>query len=232
MKNNMFYGIFLLALLFSSGLCAQQPDSFLEEAGINAAIFRGAEAEKYNFKYQETPYAYSETFLLGTLKYNDVEYVGLLLNVNSHKDELHLKVEQLGKVLELDKRLVEKFTIGNRKFELFMGETAVEGLEDGFYEILYRGHDMLVKKNVRKYNERLQASGDKGAFRFFDAMNRYYVIKGGTPVKITRMKDIAKVYKEEKKAVKAFIRKNKVRFIDMDNQDMAFMEIMAFVDNN
>ena len=65
-----------------------------------------------------------------------------------------------------------------------------------------------------------------------DPADRYYVVKGGKPVQVSRMKDFARVYKEEKKAIKGFIRKNKMRFLDMDDKDRTFMEIMNFADNN
>jgi hypothetical protein len=97
---------------------------------------------------------------------------------------------------------------------------------------LRTSYDVLVKKNGKSFHERLQSGSSKGVFRFFDPADKYYVVKGGKPVQISRMKDFARVYKEEKKAIKGFIRKNKMRFVDMDDKDRTFMEIMHFADNN
>lgn len=231
MRKSVFWGFFPLLLLNAFVSFGQDNGDFIKKAGLNATVYRGAGAEAYPFRYQGSPYAYSDAFMEGTLTYNDVEYLGLLLNLNAHKDQLHLRIPSSGRIIELDKRLVEKFTIGNRRFAAFMGETAMAGLSEGFYEVLYKGKDMLLKKNIRRYYERLQTSG-KGVFRYFDPTNRYYIVKDGIPVQISRMKDFAKVYKEEKKAIKGYIRKNKIRFIDMEDIDLVFMEIMSFTDNN
>ena len=229
-----FFLILLWAVfsVHNFSLYSQQKYDFAAEAGMDAAVYRGPEAVKYPFRYEGTPYAYTESFLGGTLVYNGVFYKGLLLNLNAHRDELHLKMPSSGIVIELDRRLVGEFSFGGRNYVALIGDSAVDGLQGGFYQMLYKGEDMLVKKNGKSFHERLQSGSSKGVFRFFDPADRYYVVKGGKPVQVSRMKDFARVYKEEKKAIKGFIRKNKMRFVDMDDKDRTFMEIMNFADNN
>lgn len=230
-----FFLILLWAVfsVHNFSLYSQQKYDFVAEAGMDAAVYRGPEAVKYPFRYEGTPYAYTESFLSGTLVYNGVFYKGLLLNFNAHRDELHLKMPSSGIVIELDRRIVGEFSFGGRSYVSLIGERAVDGLQEGFYQMLYKGEDMLLKKNAKSFHERLQNGGSsKGAFRFFDPADRYYVIKDGVPVQISKVKHFAKVYKDKKKAVKGFIRKNKIKFIDMDDNDLALVEVMEFVDNN
>jgi hypothetical protein len=47
---------------------------------------------------------------------------------------------------------------------------------------------------------------------------------------VVRNKDFARIYKENKKAVKGFIRQNRMRFVEMEDKDIVFAEIMAFAD--
>ena len=47
---------------------------------------------------------------------------------------------------------------------------------------------------------------------------------------IGKNKDFAKVYKESKKEIKGFIRHNRMKFLDMDDKDLAFVAIMEFAD--
>ena len=218
-----------LFLAHSGFLYSQEKYDYLQAAGLNAAIFRGPEAVKYQFKYQGTPYAYTEAFSLGSLVYNGVKYEGVELNLNAHKDELHLKITSSGIVLELDKNIVGEFAIGKRQFVALVGENAVEGLPHGYYQLLYKGSDILLKKNIRTFHERLQTSGD-GVFRYFDQSNKYFLIKDGKVYPIGRNKDFAKVYKESKKEIKGFIRHNRMKFLDMDDKDLAFVAIMEFAD--
>ena len=49
---------------------------------------------------------------------------------------------------------------------------------------------------------------------------------------ISGIKHFAKIYKDKKKEIKGFIRKNNVRYIDIADKDIIFGEIMEFVDNN
>ena len=87
----------------------------------------------------------------------------------------------------------------------------------------------MLKKNIRTFHERLQTSGS-GVFRYFDQSNKYFLIKGGKVYPIGKNKDFAKVYKENKKEIKGFIRHNKMKFLDMEEKDPVFVEIMEFAD--
>ena len=220
----LLWGVFLTHSVF---LYSQEKYDYLQEAGLNAAIFRGPEVVKYQFRYQGTPYAYTEDFSMGSLVYNDVKYDGVELNLNAHKDELHLKITSSGVVLELDKNIVGEFVIGRRQFVTLVGEKAIDGLPQGYYQVLYKGGDILLKKNIRTFHERLQTSGS-GVFRYFDQSNKYYLLKDGIVYPVGKNKDFAKVYKENKKEIKGFIRHNRMKFLDMDDKDLAFVAIMEF----
>ncbi len=230
MKKLFLVLLWVVISACNSFLYSQQQYDYVQQAGLNAAIFRGPEAVKYKFIYQGTPYAYSENFAKGTVVYNGVRYNGVELNLNAHKDELHLRIPSSGIVLELDRTLVGEFSIGRRNFVTLLGEDVPQGLVAGYYEVLYNGKDVLLKKNVRMLYERLQTSG-KGVFRHFDPVNRFYVVRDGSAMQISRNKDFAKIYKVEKKSIKTFIKKNKLRFVDMEEKDPAFVEIMQFIDN-
>lgn len=225
------FALTAICLFVAVASYAQEKYDFVKQAGIGATLFRGVEFERYPFRYKDSPYAYSEEFNLGEIVFNDVKYSGVFLNLNAHKDELHLKITTNGKILELDKGLVERFTIGERKYVALIGANAVEGVSEGFYEILYSGKEILFKKNVKKYNERLQSS-EQGAYRYFYPSNRYYILKDGVMIPVSSAKQFKKVYKDKKDAISKFIRKNRIRFIDINDKDFIFKEIISFVDNN
>ena len=168
---------------------------------------------------------------MGSLVYNGVKYNGVELNLNAHRDELHLKITSSGTVLELDRNIVGEFVIGRRQFLTLVGKNAVDGLSQGYYQVLYKGGDTLLKKNIRTFHERLQTSGN-GVFRYFDQSDKYYLLKDGKVYPIARNKDFAKAYKEDRKAIKGFIRHNRVKFMDMEGKDPAFVAIMEFADKN
>ncbi|MDO4736206.1 MAG: hypothetical protein Q4B21_04220, partial [Bacteroidia bacterium] len=125
MKRVVKVFVLLLFVLQTVASYAQEKYDFVKQAGIGATLFRGVEFERYPFRYKDSPYAYSEDFNVGEIIFNDVKYSGVFLNLNAHKDELHLKITTSGKILELDKGLVERFTIGERKYVALIGANAV-----------------------------------------------------------------------------------------------------------
>ena len=110
-------------------------------------------------------------------------------------------------------------------------QVSQEEIDEAFTLVEPRFIEVLTKaaENIRTFHERLQTSGS-GVFRYFDQSNKYYLLKDGKVYPIARNKDFAKVYKGDKKAIKGFIRQNRMKFMEMEDKDPAFVEIMAFAD--
>ena len=220
----------LLLLLGSAAGWAQEQVKYdyLGEAGLDAAIYRGPEAPKYQFLFEGTQYAYTDEFEEGTVLYNGVEFRGVHLNLSASTDELHLKILKSGIVIELEKRLVESFAIGERQYLALQGENAVEGLEPGYYEVLHSGNSMLLKKNVKKVAVRKHE--EKGIFRRFEEANKYYVVRDGIQRRVLGVGDIVKMFEENKKELKGFVKKNKDRYFGSENREKFFKAVIGAAD--
>ena len=201
---------------------------YLGEAGLDAAIYRGPEAPKYPFLFEGTQYAYTDEFEVGTVVYNGVEFRGVHLNLSASSDELHLKILKSGIVIELEKRLVESFTIGERQFLALQGKDAVKGLAAGYYEVLHNGKSLLLKKNIKKVAVRKHE--EKGIFRQFEIANRYYLVKDGVAGHVFMSGDIVKRFVEMKKELKAFVKKNKDKYHGSENRERFYMAIVDYAD--
>ena len=219
--------VLLVVLCYVAGWSQEKYD-YLGEAGLDAAIYRGPEAPKYQFLFEGTQYAYTDEFEEGTVLYNGVEYRGVHLNLSASSDELHLKVIKSGIVIELEKRLVEGFAIGERQFLALHGDKAVEGLAQGFYEVLYSGKNLLLKQNVKKIAVRKHEH--KGIFRQFEPANRYYVVKDGVPGQVLRVGDVVKMFDENKKELKDFIKKNRDKYFGPENREKFFKAVIEAAD--
>ncbi len=228
MKKTLAGILLFIALGYANFGLSQEKYDYTGQVGLNAAIFRGPEAEKYPFKVEGTQYAYSEEFGLGRVLYNNVEYGNLLLNLSINKDELHLKIKESGIVMELDKRLVEDFTIGERKFVKVGQESGIGGIPDGYYEVLYSKKDLLLKKSTKRINVRKHEG--KGIYREYEKVDRYYAVKDGVAVQITKRGDFAKLYEERKKEIKDFIRETKDMYPGEENRERFFISIMGVAD--
>ena len=111
--------------LMAAGVHAQQRYDHISSVGLSAPIYRSEVAQKYPFDMEGTVYAYSDEFETGSVVYNGKEYFGVLLNLNSHRDELQLKVREGEVILSLKKTLVSRFAMGEREFVNISGENAV-----------------------------------------------------------------------------------------------------------
>ena len=223
--------ILLVALGTVAGWSQEQVKyDYLGEAGLDATIYRGPEAPKYPFLFEGTQYAYTDEFEEGTVLYNGVEYRGVNLNLSASSDELHLKVLKSGIVIELEKRLVEGFTIGERQYLALRGNNVVEGLAPGFYEVLHSGKCLLLKKNVKKIAVRKHE--EKGIFRQFESADKYYVVRDGAYGQVLRVGDIVKMFDENKKELKGFIKNNRDRYFGSENREKFFKAVIGAADGN
>ena len=191
--------------LMAAGVHAQQRYDHISSVGLSAPIYRSEVAQKYPFDMEGTVYAYSDEFETGSVVYNGKEYFGVLLNLNSHRDELQLKVREGGVILSLKKTLVSRFAMGEREFVNISGENAVDGLKAGYYEVLHDGKYMLVKKHWKNVTE----TGDMitGEIKKkFSSRKRHYLLADGKVHAFKDCKGLASCFKEMKGEMKVYMK--------------------------
>ena len=205
MKNIRRYLWLGLFCLIAAGAHGQQKYDHIAAVGLNAPIFRSEVAQRYMFDMEGIVYAYSNDFEAGRVVYNGKEYWGVLLNLNSHRDELQLKVKEVGINLSLKKSLVESFEIGRRKFVNLQGENVVRGLKEGYYEVLHEGEHTLLKKHwksVVENNDMITGTIRKK----FVTKSRYYLVVEGKASAVKDSKGLASHFKERKGAMKEYMK--------------------------
>ena len=144
--------IFVFILLSFSYSCVYSQngtdyDKFVAEAGDFLNLYRGTSPLPYKSLHIGTYYAFSEEFEKGDLYYNGKIYHGVEMNLNSHLDELYVKVPGSGRAVMLNKEFINKFSLGKRNFLLIDKRHEKGAPQPGFYEILYDGQAKLYKKN-------------------------------------------------------------------------------------
>ena len=228
MKNCIIMASLFLSIAASSAVYAQQRLDYLGQAGVGAVLYRAPEAPKLPYGFEGTQYVYSEKFEEGTLRYNDVTYSGISLNLNANADELHIMVPTSMVVLELDKRWVEWFTMGEKKFIAAGGKNRFEGLQEGYYQILHNGEGMLLKKHIKRI--KVTKHEVKGIYREFEPLERYYAVKDGVAFQVARKGDLMKLYAGQKRAVKEMLKKSGGTLNGKENRERLFTAIMKVVD--
>lgn len=218
---------FLMAFCIAATASGQEDHKVYDciaVAKMDNTIFRGELAEKYTYTIKGTAYAYSDEFGKGNIIFNGKLYLGVFMNLNSHRDELQLKASESGISatttstaaaaddginIALKKNLVGDFSIGERNFTTLCGENAVKGLKEGYYEVLYkRGNNMLVKRHYKNVSEKTDAISGKME-TIFKSKHKYYLVADGSVKTIQSEKNLIKICRDKKSDAKEYLRKNK-----------------------
>lgn len=216
MKTTRFVIQLLLVLGFAGGACAQD---------FNIPIFRGELAEKYTYPIEGTVYAYSDEFQEGTLEFNGKVYTGLMMNLNAHRDELQVAIGTTGEKMAPRRALVGDFTIGKRNYTSLFGEQAIKGLPQGFYQVLHRGNDLLVKKFYKKTSDKTESITNL-TVKVFTTKYKYYLVKDGKVYTVKDAKGLAKFYKEGKERIKGYLNGTRGKRVEKDYLLQGVMELM------
>lgn len=216
MKTTRFVILLLLVLGFAGGACAQD---------FNIPVFRGELAEKYNFPIDGTVYAYSDEFETGEVVFNGKLYSGLMMNLNAHRDELQVAIGSTGERMALRRELVGDFIVGKRKYTSLCGERAVKGLQQGYYQVLHRGDDMLLKRIHKTVSDRIE-SFTRQTVKVFTTKHRYYLVKDGKVYTIKNESGLAKFYRQDKDRIKDYVKRNHGMRVERDDLLQGIMELM------
>ena len=208
---------------------------FMDGAKELSNLYRGAAPLIYRFKYTGTYFAYGQEYINGDVFYNDKLYKNVLLNLNSHLDELYVFVEENGMPVMLNKEFVERFNIGNKKFINFKFEGRNEYLKDGYYEILWsNSKNQLIKKVTKKYEERINQTANLGTGskieRIFLPSDQYYLFGEKLIKQIKRVAQIRSFYGVSGSSIRRCIRENGLDV--RHNKDVAFTSIVEFINSS
>jgi hypothetical protein len=90
---------------------------------------------------------------------------------------------------------------------------------------VYNGKIKVYIKRTKRYVEEVRGSELE---RRYDAYNLYYIQKGGIYYNIKKKKSVLQLFKDKKKEVAAYTRKNKIKF--KKNQENFITEVSRYYD--
>jgi len=142
------------------------------------------------------------------------------------KDEILTPYKPVG-ILQLNKEMVDSFSIifRNKKYSFTrMQDSTASGL-NGYFNVLYTGKTKLFVKYIKKI-EKLEAKGENDKFY---QLTQIYLIKDKLIYPVAGKNDLIKVYREDKKVVRDFIKKNHLE-ISKDYPE-SLIPVLGFIDS-
>lgn len=200
--------------------------SFIYSQDYSAPVFRGELSEKYTYQITGSVYAYHDEFEKGNIIYNGKKYSGLMLNLNSHRNELQLKTDVSDDCIVLRRNLVGDFNIGERNYTSLYGENLVDGLPEGYYQVLYKGEKSLLLKKIYK-NVSEQINSITGEItKVFVTKYSYFLVKERRVYKVKDYKGLTKFYKGDNNEIKAYLKERRKSGAARDDIMQGMMKIM------
>jgi hypothetical protein len=220
--------LLLMTFLPAAHLFSQKESdygTYANAAGNYMNLYRGAAPMKYKFLHLGTFYAYSETFEKGEVKYNGRIYSDVWMNLNSHMDELYVKIPYSGREVVLNKSLVEYFTIGKRKFVNRGG---------AYFELLFDGKSKLYKRIRKVYSEKIASSVNpltgSRLEKSFEHQESYILNKDGGEFRILRKSSLLSLYPEKRGEINRKLREEKISA--QSEKSLVFARILQIAESN
>lgn len=208
-----------LLYLFGLPLYAQKADTTAKQAIAFAVefyrksteesqhLYNGPEYYIYDARSKEHQFFESDEMEEGSVYYDGQLYPNVLIMYDIVKDEVAIEHLNRYDQLQLQKEKVHFFTVFNHYFIRL--EKANTGLRTGFYDLLY---DKRLKVLVRRIKERDEVIDQMKIVVEFPAKNFFYVYKDGVYHNVSSKNSVLKLFEDQKKALRKYIRENQLRF--------------------
>jgi hypothetical protein len=220
----------LLACLFTflSGITWSQtyfssPD---KKYGLDPLLYNGI---KYTYFLPPGTgghqYLQSFDYFTGTVTIKEEIFEGLTLNYDVYNQQLLLRyADEKGafNIIQVSKAWLKEFQLGEKYFTYF-------DLGDGlkFYQILGAGQVKLVYYWFKNLNLDVGSSGN---FTFTPAMRSAYVLKEKQLIPFRNKRGFIKILrKENKKEIKRYMRKNRVKLKKASDREMT--DLINYISN-
>ncbi|MEP6749843.1 MAG: hypothetical protein ABJB86_19050 [Bacteroidota bacterium] len=183
---------------------------YQQSSGDQSGLFNGSQYGSYPFKFEEAGHAYFNADKSG---YGSVMYDGILYeNVSMQFDEIQevLVIDSSSRRIQLLNERLAAFTLFDHNFiHIIKDSESAVLVRNGFYDILYNGNVSLLKKEEKLIREDV-ATGV--LLRFIDVHSYYYIKRNSTYYSIKSKKSLFSIFKDRKKDVKQYVRKNKLSY--------------------
>ena len=175
---------------------------------------------------EEDQFLFSKKFLPGTVVMRGKTYTDVMILYDIFKDEILTPYKPVG-ILQLNKEMVDSFSFyfSNKRYCFVKMQDSTNSDLNGYLNVLYSGKTTLFVKYSKKI-EKLEAKGENN--KFYQLIH-IYLSKDGLFYPVTGKNDLIRIYDKDKKAIRDFIKKNRVRISKNDPESL--IPVLRFTDS-
>ncbi|MBN2237922.1 MAG: hypothetical protein JW729_10200 [Bacteroidales bacterium] len=157
------------------------------------------------------PYFINDEWQNATLYIKGITYKNVLLKYNIEDDVIILKAiydRRIAKDILLHNKFIDSLAIGTHLFHNTANFEMSENI--GFAELIYKGGLTAYVKHSIQFKDELSERIKNGLY--LDPKRKLYLSSDSLLYPISTKKDLIDFFPERKKDIKAFLRKNKIRY--------------------
>ena len=181
---------------------------YINEIKESTHLYTGKEYYKYESGIRGFPFFVSEVMQTGDIFYDGFLYKNIPLLYDIVRQVVVINQYQQEARIQLLTEKIKYFTLNEHRFETIPAEGEDDNISKGLYDVAFAGKANVLIKRIKGIRKGLRAE-DPYSFREED---EFYIKKGKTVFNVTNKKAAIEAFGDKKDLVKAFIRKNKLRF--------------------
>jgi hypothetical protein len=198
---------------------------YYKSFGQNAHLYNGSEYVTYDVHIKGNPY-FLPDMQSGALYYDGMGYENLPMIYDILHDELIINRYTQNFRIRLVNEKTSYFSLGNHFFIRIAQDTADNPvILTGYYERLYAGNITVLAKRRKRIEETVLAEGVSSQFIEDDL---FYIKKYNIYYTVRNKRTVLEIFKERKKDIQKFLRKNKIKF--KKNPEYAIVRMTEFYD--
>lgn len=198
---------------------------YQQSSGDQTGLYNGSQYGAYAFLFAEGhPFFKENKPGTGSVVYDNVLYENVLLQFDEVQEVLVM--DSASRRIQLLNERISQFRLFNNHFIRIIKDTGNAVLvRTGFYDLLYEGNTSLLKKEEKIIRDDV-ATGE--LLRFIDIHEFYYLKRNNTYYSIQNKKSVLSFFKDHKKDIRQYIRKNKLSY--RKDKDNMLAKVTAYYD--
>jgi len=188
--------------------------------GTNDVLVNGRKYIPQHFKAGGNPYFLGENWMKGTVSVagSVFENVDLLYNIETDQLVLRTNTSNNDTVfVVLNDETVDHFIIDGNTF-IRSGSLRLNQNLSGYFEEVYNGSFSFLIKHQKSYISDYSKTSPNGHYSKLYTTN--FIFQNGVLSKVTNRKAFLNYFSENSKAIKTFMKKNKIRYSKANNNSM------------
>jgi hypothetical protein len=191
-------------------------------------LYRGNRYVDYDYRIQEgQPFFGPDSIRMGTVVYDGIFFDHVPLLYDLVLGSLITNDPYRAYKISLIMDLVDSFTITDHIFFRLLDSLNPSAPRNGFYERLYQGHILLLKKEKKNYVDNVVVSVDN-IQNYIGHTVSYYLKKGGTYYLVNTKKALLNTLKDRKNELRKFIRRNNLSW--HDDKENLLLKVIPWYD--